>query len=128
MANRTIPMNDALHAYMVGVSVHESEVLQRLREETAKLPSAAMQIGPEQGAFMSWLAGALGVERAIEVGTFTGYSALCVARALPPSGRLIACDVSEEFTAIARRYWKEANVADRIDLRIGPGGETLDEL
>ncbi|MBZ0117570.1 MAG: class I SAM-dependent methyltransferase [Sandaracinaceae bacterium] len=128
MANRTLPMNDALHAYLVGVSVDEPEPMRRLRAETAKLPNAVMQIGPEQGAFMTWLVGLIGARRAIEVGVFTGYSAMCVARALPANGRLVACDVSAELTAIGKRYWAEAGLSERIDLRIGPGIETLDAL
>jgi predicted O-methyltransferase YrrM len=128
MANRTLEMNDAVYAYLLSVGAPESKVLARLREETAKLPMSAMQIGPEQGAFMAWLAGTLGVKRAVEVGTFTGYSAICVASALPPEGRLVCCDVSEEYTAIARRYFAEAGLADRIDLRIAPAIETLAAL
>jgi caffeoyl-CoA O-methyltransferase len=102
--------------------------MRRLREETAGLPEANMQIGPEQGQFMALLVELLGAERTIEVGTFTGYSALAVARALPDQGRLIACDVSEEWTAIARRYWKEAGQDHKIDLRLGPAIDTLDRL
>jgi predicted O-methyltransferase YrrM len=128
MANRTLPMNDALHAYLVKVSVREPAVMRALRDETAKLPQSGMQIGPEQGAFMGWLAGTLGVTRAIEIGTFTGYSALAVAGAMPAHGRLIACDVSEEFTNIARRYWKEAGLAERIELHLGPAIDTLASL
>lgn len=128
MANRTLPMNDAIHGYLVGVSVHEPEVMARLREETARLPSSQMQIGPEQGAFMGWLVGLIGARRAIEVGTYTGYSALAVSRAMGSEGRLVCCDVSEEFTRVARRYWAEAGVADRIELRLGPARDTLDAL
>jgi caffeoyl-CoA O-methyltransferase len=128
MANRTLPMTDAIHAYLVGVSVHEPEVMARLREETAKLPTSMMQIGPEQGAFMGWLVGLMGARRAIEIGTYTGYSAMAVARAMGADGRLVCCDVSDEYTRIARRYWAEAGLADRIELRLGPGVETLDAL
>jgi caffeoyl-CoA O-methyltransferase len=103
-------------------------VKRRLREETAKLPLGMMQIGADQGQFMGLLVELIGAQRALEIGTFTGYSSLCVAEAMGPQGRLICCDISEEFTAIARRYWREAGLADRIDLRLGPGTETLDKL
>jgi predicted O-methyltransferase YrrM len=128
MANRTIVMNDALYAYLLDVSVHEPDVLRRLREETAKLPNARMQIGPDQGAFMGWLVELIGARRAIEVGTFTGYSSISVARAMGPGGHLVCCDVSEEYTSVARRYWAEAGLTDRIELRLGPGVDTLDAL
>jgi len=106
----------------------EPEVLARLREETQRLEAARMQISVEQGRLMSLLVRLLGVRRAIEVGVFTGYSALCVALELPEDGQLVACDVSEAWTAIAQRYWKEAGVSDRIDLRIAPASETLAAL
>ncbi len=100
-------------------------MLAELRAETAKLPMAIMQISAEQGRLMEVLARSLGVKRAIEVGVFTGYSSICVARALPPDGKLVACDVSEEWTAVARRYWAEAGVAEKIELRLAPASETL---
>lgn len=125
MANRTLNLTDSVYAYLLDVAVDESPVLARLRAETAELPEAAMQIGPLQGAFMGWLARLLGVRRAVEVGTFTGYSAIALAAAMPPDGRLVCCDVSEPFTDIARRYWAEAGVADRIELRLGPAADTL---
>jgi len=128
MSNRTLSLTDALHAYLVGVSVREPEVMARLREETASLPTAMMQIGPEQGAFMGWLVGLMGARRAIEIGTYTGYSAMAVARAMGTEGRLVCCDVSDEYTRIARRYWAEAGLADRIELRLGPALDTLDAL
>jgi caffeoyl-CoA O-methyltransferase len=103
----------------------EDAVLARLREETSKLPLAIMQISVEQGRLMEMLARATGVRRAIEVGVFTGYSSICVARAMPDGGKLVACDVSEEWTDVARRYWAEAGVADKIDLRLAPASETL---
>jgi caffeoyl-CoA O-methyltransferase len=106
-------------------SQREDAVLARLREETAKLPLGRMQISVEQGRLMEILCRALGVRRAIEVGVFTGYSAICVARALPPGGALVACDVSEEWTATARRYWAEAGLTERIELRLAPASETL---
>jgi len=125
MSNRTLTLTDALYDYLLANSLREPPLLARLREETAKLPFARMQIAPEQGQFMRLLAELIGARRTIEVGTFTGYSTLSVALALPADGRLIACDVSEEYTAIARRYWAEAGLADRIELRLGPAVETL---
>ena len=121
-------MNDALYEYLHRVSLRESGPQRRLREETAALEYSGMQISPEQGQLMRMLAGISGARRAIEVGVFTGYSALCVALALPEDGELIACDVSEEWTVIARRYWDEAGVAGRIRLELAPAGETLDAL
>ena len=103
----------------------EDAVLAALREETAKLPLAIMQISVEQGRLMEMLARSLGAKRAIEVGVFTGYSAICVARALPQNGKLVACDVSKEWTSVARRHWAQAGVADRIDLRVAPASVTL---
>jgi predicted O-methyltransferase YrrM len=128
MANRTTALTDRLYEYLIEVSVREPPLLRELREETAALPMAMMQIGPEQGQFMRLLIELIGARRAVEVGTFTGYSALCVAEAMGPQGRLVACDVSEEYTAIARRYWARAGVADRIDLRLGPAVATLDKM
>lgn len=128
MANRTLAMDDTIHAYLVKTMVDEPDVMRRLREETAERSNAIMQIGPEQAAFMAWLVELTGARRAIEVGTFTGYSALAVARAMPEDGRLVCCDVSEEYGAVARRYWEEAGVADRIELHIAPAIDTLAEL
>ena len=128
MSNQTLNLDDRLYRYLVDHSVHESEVLTALRHETAQHPMAQMQIAPEQGQFMALLVQLLGVKKALEVGVFTGYSALRVALALPPEGKLVACDVSEEYTAIARRYWEKAGVAAKIDLRIAPATETLNEL
>ena len=128
MSNQTLPLDDRLYRYLVDHSVHEPEVLVALRHETAQHPMAQMQIAPEQGQLMALLVQLLGVTKALEVGVFTGYSALRVALALPPEGKLVACDVSEEYTAIARRYWEQAGVANKIDLRIGPATETLDQL
>lgn len=126
MSNRTIVMTDPLYAYLLKVSLRDLPVLTRLREETARHPRARMQISPEQGQFMQLLVKLMGAKRCIEVGVFTGYSSLCVALALPPDGRLIACDVSEEFTAVARRYWKEAGVEGKVELKLAPALETLD--
>ncbi len=128
MSNRMLQLTDALYDYMHAVSLREPEVLIRLRAETAKHPRGGMQISPEQGQLMRLLIELLGVKRIIEIGVFTGYSSLSMALALPPDGRLIACDVSEEFTAIARRYWRDAAVDGRIDLRLAPAVETLDRL
>jgi len=108
--------------------VREHPLLRDLREETSRLPQARMQIGPEQGQFMALLAHLIGARRYLEVGVFTGYSSLAMALALPPDGRIVACDVSEEYTAVARRYWKAAGVAGKIDLRIAPALETLRQL
>lgn len=128
MSNQTLNLDDRLYRYLVDHSVHEPEVLTALRHETAQHPMAQMQIAPEQGQFMALLVQLLGVKKALEVGVFTGYSALRVALALPPEGKLVACDVSEEYTAIARRYWEKAGVAAKIDLRIAPAAETLNKL
>ena len=128
MANRTTVLTDPLYEYLLSVSVREPQVLADLRAETAKLAEAGMQIGPEQGQFMNMLVKLIGAKRTLEVGTFTGYSALAVALALPEDGHVIACDVSEQWTSIGRRYWEQAGVAHKIDLRIGPGAETLGKL
>ena len=128
MSNRTIDLTDSLYDYLLSVSLRETDLQRRLREETAALPMARMQISPEQGQFMALLARLTGARRCLEVGVFTGYSSLAVALALPDDGRIVACDVSEEWTAIARRYWAEAGVAGRIDLRLAPALDTLDAL
>jgi caffeoyl-CoA O-methyltransferase len=118
-----------VHDYLVAHGTPPDDVQRALIDETAELgPIAGMQVAPEQGAFLSFLTAALGVRYAIEVGTFTGYSALCIARGLAPGGKLLCCDVSEEWTAIARRAWARAGVADRIELRIGPALDTLRSL
>lgn len=128
-APKSFHLSPAVHAYLVEHGTPPDAVQQELIEETKRLGGiAGMQIAPEQGAFMTLLARAIGARRAIEVGTFTGYSALCIARGLGPDGRLLCCDVSAEWTAIARRYWEKAGVADRIELRIGPAAETLAAL
>jgi predicted O-methyltransferase YrrM len=128
MSNRTLSLDDALYEYLLKVSLREDDLLRRLREETRRLPQANMQIAPEQGQFMALLVKLIGARNAIEVGTFTGYSSLCVARALPIDGRLIACDINVEWTSLAQRYWQEAGVASRIDLLIGPADERLEGL
>lgn len=114
--------------YILKNSVHEPDVLARLRRETASHPKVNFQIPPEQGQFLRVLIRMIGAKRALEIGVFTGYSSTAIALALPPEGTLVACDVSEEYTSVARRYWVEAGVADKIDLRIGPAKETLDQL
>lgn len=128
MASRSLGLDDRTAEYLRAVSVTDTPILKRLREETAKQPMAVMQISPEQGQFMAFLVRLLDVRRAIEVGTFTGYSALVTASALPAQGKLVCCDVSEEWTAIGKRYWVEAGVAHKIDLRLGPAKATLDAM
>lgn len=128
MTNKTITLTDALYEYLLRVSLREPEVLRRLREETARMANANMQIAPEQGQFMGLLTRLTGARRALEIGTFTGYSALSVALHLPPDGRLVACDISPESTAVARRYFEAAGVADRVELKIAPALQTLDDL
>ena len=128
MSRQTLPLDDRLYEYLLSVSLREPDVLRRLREETARHPEAAMQIAPEQGQFMGMLARLVGARKYLEVGVFTGYSALAVALALPFDGRVVALDISEEFTAVARRYWREAGVDQMIRLNLGPAIETLDRL
>jgi caffeoyl-CoA O-methyltransferase len=121
-------MADDVREYLLAVSSREPDVLARLRAATAPRPESEMQIGPEQGQLMALLVKLIGATRCIEIGTYTGYSALAVALALPPHGRLVACDVSDEWTAVGRRFWREAGVESRIDLRLQPAMQTLDEL
>lgn len=128
MDRHNIHLTDALYDYLLEVSLREPPLLARLREETKGLPRSVMQISPEQGQFMALLVELVGARRVLEIGTFTGYSALVMALALPPDGRIVACDIDEDTTAIARRYWAEAGVADKIDLRLGPAVDTLDAL
>ena len=129
MGSRSVFLDDALSDYIDAHSSAPDEVQRRLIDVTAALGDASvMQIGTAQGAFMTLLTGLLQPRFAVEVGTFTGYSSLSVAKALPPGGRLLCCDVSEEWTAIARTHWEQASVADRIDLRIGPALDTLRAL
>ena len=126
MANRTLTLDDRLYDYLLRHSLREPEALARLRAETAAHPQVNMQIGPEQGQFMQMLVRLTNTRRAIEVGVFTGYSSLAVALAMPDDGYLLACDVSEEYTAIARRHWQAAGVAHKIELVLAPARETLD--
>lgn len=118
----------AIHAYMLESTLREGSDLAELRERTAALPGAIMQIGPEQGQFMALLARLIGARRYLEIGVYTGYSALAVALALPPDGVVVACDIDGVHPAIGRPYWERAGVAGRIDLRVGPAMETLDRL
>lgn len=128
MTGKTIRMDDVLYDYLLRVSLREPPLWAQLREQTAQLSMARMQISPEQGQFMGLLTRLLGVTRALEIGVFTGYSSLCVADAMADHGRLIACDTNEEWTATARGFWQAAGVAHRIDLRLAPALQTMDEL
>lgn len=125
---KAIGLAPSLHDYVLSVSLREPEVLRALREETAQHPRGVMQVAPDQGQFLGFLVQLTGVRKALEIGVFTGYSSLSIALALPTEGQLVACDVSEEYTAIARRYWEKAGVADKVNLRIAPALETLDRL
>lgn len=120
--------DDRVGDYIIRLGTGETAIMAALRAETEKLPMGMMQIGPDQGQLLGFLARLIGARRALEIGTFTGYSALAVAQALPPDGRLICCDVSEEWTSIGRRYWQQAGVADKIDLRLAPALETVAAL
>jgi predicted O-methyltransferase YrrM len=128
MTDRRLTITDDIHRYLVEHSVREPAVLARLRAATETLPEAAMQIGPEQGQLMALLAKLIGAKRCIEVGVFTGYSSLAVALALPEDGRILACDVSEQWTAIARKFWREAGVEHKIELKLQPAVRTLEQL
>ncbi len=128
MSNRTLNLDDALYSYLLDVSLRETPLQLRLREETAALPVAQWQIAPEQGQFMALLVQLTGAKRLLEVGTFTGYSALSMAQAMPADGQLLCCDIDQQYTAIAQRYWEEAGVASRIELRLAPALETLGAL
>lgn len=128
MAKQTIGLDRPLYDYLLSVSLREPEILAQLRQETAQLPMARMQISPEQGQLMALLVQLMGAKKTLEVGVFTGYSSLVVALALPPDARVVACDLDPEYTAIARRYWQQAGVAQKIDLHIAPALETLDRL
>ncbi|BBD58928.1 O-methyltransferase family protein [Nostoc sp. HK-01] len=128
MTTQTLGLEPNLYEYLLSVSVREPEILTQLRQETAQHPMGRMQIAPEQGQLMSLLVKLIGAQKTLEIGVFTGYSTLVVALALPKTGKVVACDISEEFTAIARRYWQQAGVAEKIDLHIAPALETLDSL
>jgi len=128
MTNRTLNIDDHLYQYILDVSLREHPVLAELREVTRSQPRAGMQISPEQGQFMALLIKLIGARQTLEIGVFTGYSALATALALPPDGHIVACDINAEFTDIGRRHWEKAGVADKIDLRLAPATETLDGL
>ena len=125
MTNRTLNLDDALYGYLLDVSLREAPLLQRLRAETRAMPTAQWQIAPEQGQFMALLVRLMGARRILEVGTFTGYSALCMAAELPDDGQLVCCDLPGDYNAVARRYWQEAGLAERIELRLAPALDTL---
>lgn len=127
MTARSAFLDERVQKYIVEATVDEHPVLARLRAETAPMPNSGMQIGADQGRFMQFLAQTIGARRYVEVGVFTGYSSLALALALPAGGKILACDVSEGYTAVARRYWREAGVEEKIDLRIAPAVETLDQ-
>jgi predicted O-methyltransferase YrrM len=128
MAAKTLELSPELYDYLLSISYQETPSMEALRAETAKLPLGHMQISPEQAQLMSFLVRLLHVRKALEIGVFTGFSALCVAEAMPPEGRLIACDTSEEWTNIAKTYWQKSQVANKIDLRLAPAEKTLDQL
>lgn len=128
MTNRTLNLDDDLYRYLLEVSLRETPLLRRLRDETAKLTNAQWQIAPEQGQFMALLVRLCGARRIIEVGTFTGYSALCMAQAMSADGRMICCDIPGDYNATAERYWREAGLAGRIEQRLAPALDTLAAL
>ena len=128
MTARTLNLDDSLYQYLLDVSLRETPLLKRLRDETQALPMARWQVAPEQGQFLALLVKLIGAKRLLEVGTFTGYSALCMAAALPDDGSLVCCDMPGDYNATARQYWQEAGLADRIDLRLAPALETLSQL
>lgn len=125
MSRSSFRLSEGLAAYVRSHTEPPDDIAQALIDETSTLPNAGMQISSEHGLFLTMLVRLIGATSILEIGTFTGYSALCMARGLPPGGKLLACDVSEEWTRIARRYWDRAGVSDRIDLRLAPATETL---
>lgn len=128
MSANTLNLTPAVYAYYQSMSIRDTDVLRKLREQTHKMSMGQMQISPEQGQFMGLLMELLGARKTLDIGVFTGYSALSVALALPDDGKVIACDVNVEWTKIARRFWEEAGVSDKIDLRLAPAGDTLQAL
>ena len=128
MSKRSIGLSAKLNDYILSVSLREPEVLRRLREETAALPMAGMQVAPEQGQFMALMARLVNAKQYLEIGTFTGYSVLAVALALPFEGRVVTCDINPDTTSVAQRYWQAGGVANKIELRLAPALETLDKL
>ncbi len=128
MSNRTLSIDDRVYDYLLSVSLKESDLLRQLRKETAAIEFSEMQIAPEQGQFMALLVKLIGARRALEIGTFTGYSSIIIASALPQDGELVCCDDSEEWTAMARKYWQQAGLEDRINFKLGDAGATLQSL
>src|SRR5687768_9929295 len=128
MSAETLNLTKELYSYLLSVSLRESKILKQLRDETHQLSNYRMQISPEQGQFMAFLIRLLGAKKTLDIGTFTGYSALVVALALPNDGHVITCDIDEKSTSMARRFWQDAGVADKIHLRLGPALETLQAL
>lgn len=128
MSNRTLNLNETVYEYLLEHSLRESPLLKQVREETATLEMAQMQISPEQGQFLNLLIKLLGARQIIEIGVFTGYSALCMAEALPADGRLLACDINREWTDIARHYWRQAGLDQKMELLLAPAAETLQRL
>jgi predicted O-methyltransferase YrrM len=128
MTNRSLNLDQPLYQYLLDVSLRESALLQQLRAETAQLAMARWQIAPEQGQFMALLIKLIGAKRVLEIGTFTGYSSLCMAGAMAEDGLLVCCDTSVEYTDIARRYWRQAGVEERIELRLGQALQSMVEL
>ncbi len=128
MSSRNGYIQADLYDYILGVSLRDEPILAALRQETTQLANGMMQISPDQGQYMALLTQLIGAKKTLEIGVFTGYSSLVVALALPPEGQIVACDISEEYTAVARRYWQQAGVADKIDLRLGAATASLDAL
>ncbi|HED16092.1 MAG TPA: SAM-dependent methyltransferase [Gammaproteobacteria bacterium] len=128
MTKNTIQLTEALYDYLLSSSLREPEVLKQLREETENITLSVMQISPDQGQFMQLLVKLLSARNCLEVGVYTGYSSLCVALAMPEDGKLVACDIDEDWTAVARKYWDRAGVAHKIDLHLAPATQTLQQL
>ena len=128
MSSRNNYIEEHIYDYILNTSLRDTPLHEQLRSETAEMPMGGMQISPDQGQFMALIVKLIGARRILEIGTFTGYSSLVMAQALPEDGAIVACDVSAEYTDVARRYWDEAGVANKINLRIGPGAETLSQL
>jgi predicted O-methyltransferase YrrM len=128
LSNRTLSIDDRVYDYLLSVSLKEPDLLRQLREETAAIEFSEMQIAPEQGQFMALLVKLIGARRALEIGTFTGYSSICIARALPPGGELVCCDDSAEWTAIARKYWQLTGLEERINFKLADARQSLQAL
>ena len=128
MSNRTLSIDDRIYNYLCDVTINEPELLRQLRQETAQIEYSVMQISPEQGQFMSLLIKLMGAKRAIEIGTYTGYSSICVASAMPEDGKLICCDISPQWTSIAEKFWARAGLENKIELFSQPAAQTLQKL